>query len=118
MSRPHAAYLALAMAAITCVASAAHATPPGEQPPPSFGVATPVDKLQDMSGGTDTYTNNVVNQDTNGTVDGNSNFSIGNGANNVGGGAFGNAAGLNTTIQNSGNNVLIQNSTSVIVRMN
>jgi hypothetical protein len=118
MFRPHNVRVALIAFVTVFAASAAFATPPGDQPPPSFGVATPADKLQDMTGGTDTHENNTVNQETNGTVGNNSNFSIGNGTNNIDGGSFGNAAGINSVIQNSGNNVLIQNSTSVIVRMN
>jgi hypothetical protein len=35
----------------------------------------------------------------------------------IGGGAFGNAAGLPMVIQNSGNSVLIQNATVVNVQM-
>lgn len=118
MFRPHAATLAVTLLAAALASSAAYASPPGEQPPPSFGTATPAEQLNDMTGGTDTHTNNIVNQTTNGTVDNNTNFSVGNGANNIDGGAFGSAAGLNTAIQNSGNNVLIQSSTAVIVKMN
>lgn len=118
MFRPHNACVALVALATAFAANAALATPPGNEPPPTFGAATPTETLQDMTGGTDTHENNTVNQETNGTVGNNSNFSIGNGANNIDGGSFGNAAGINSVIQNSGNNVLIQNSTSVIVRMN
>jgi len=118
MFRPHTSTRALASLALAFAAGAVHASPPGDQPPPSFGTATPVEQLGDMTGGTDTHTNNIVNQTTNGTVDNNTNVSIGNGANSIDGGAFGTAAGLNTAIQNSGNNVLIQSSTAVIVKMN
>jgi hypothetical protein len=118
MFRPHTAIVALALVAAAFTTGVAHATPPGDEPPPSFGAATPVDKLQDMTGGTDTHVNNVTSQETDGTVDNNTNFSIGNGTNNLGGGAFGSSAGVSTAIQNSGNNVLIQNSTIVNVKMN
>jgi len=40
------------------------------------------------------------------------------GSNVVSGSAFGSSAGLPTVIQNSGNNVLIQNATIVNIRMN
>jgi hypothetical protein len=118
MFRTHNSIVALALTVAAFAAGAAHATPPGDAPPPSFGAATPTDKLQDMTGGTDTHVNNVTAQETDGTVDNNTNFSIGNGTNNLGGGAFGNSAGVSTAIQNSGNNVLIQNSTIVNVKMN
>lgn len=117
MFRPPMAYVALAFVAAAFASGAACATSPGDQPPPSFGAATPAEQLQDMTGGTDTHVNNITTQETNGTVENNSNFSIGNGANSVDGGAFGNAAGINTTIQNTGNNVLLQNSTIVTIRM-
>ncbi|MDH5830711.1 hypothetical protein QFW80_09325 [Luteimonas sp. M1R5S18] len=58
----------------------------------------------------------VVSVDAHGTVDGNTASQIVSGDNRVDGGAFANAAGLNTVIQNSGSNVLIQNGTSVNVR--
>jgi hypothetical protein len=118
MFRPHTATVALALVGFAFIAGTAHATPPGDAPPPSFGAATPADALQDMTGGTDTHVNNVTVQETDGSVDNNSNFSVGNGTNNLGGGAFGSASGISTAIQNSGNNVLIQNSTIVNVKMN
>ena len=112
--------LPVALAAIfaACASMAAYATPPpGEEPPPSFGAATPVDQLKDMSGGTNT-TNNVNNQTLNGTMtdtEAKDNFSAGN---IVSGGSLTGSAGLPTVIQNSGNNVLIQNSTILNIRMN
>ncbi|MDH5832450.1 hypothetical protein [Luteimonas kalidii] len=57
-----------------------------------------------------------VSVDSHGTVDGNSASHVVSGDNRIDGGAFANAAGLNTVIQNSGSNVLIQNGTSVNVR--
>ncbi|HEY4091615.1 MAG TPA: hypothetical protein VGN46_08880 [Luteibacter sp.] len=118
MFRPHTAYVALALLATAFATGAAQATPPGEPPPPSFGSVTPVDQLQDMTGGTDTHVteNNLTNQESNGTVSNNSNFSVGNGANNMGDSAL-SGTGIITGIQNSGNNVLIQNNTIVTVRM-
>ncbi|UPG91301.1 hypothetical protein L2Y96_05890 [Luteibacter aegosomaticola] len=116
MFRPHYRHLALAVLA-AAFATGAQASPPGEQPPASFGTATPVAQLQTMTGGTDTHVNNITNQESNGTVDNNSNVSIGNGANNISGNAFNSSAGINTAVQNSGNNVLIQNNTIVTVRM-
>jgi hypothetical protein len=111
-ARFHAVVLAAAFAS-----GAAYAGTPGEPPPPAFGAATSADQLQAMTGGTDTHVNNLNTQETNGTVSNNSNFSLGNGANNLDGGAFGNSAGVNTVIQNTGNNVLIQNATIVHMTM-
>ncbi|WP_133501473.1 hypothetical protein [Cognatilysobacter terrigena] len=88
-------------------------------------LAPPVatDALDDLRGGTDV---NIVNSnnktiitntsDVDGTVDNNVALNTISGGNMVGGGSFGNAAGLSTVIQNSGNNVLIQNSTVVSIQ--
>ena len=114
----HRMHLALASLAFACVSGAAFATPPGSEPPPaSFGAATPVDQLQSMSGGSST-TNNINEQNLNGTMSDTEAKHNVSGGNMISGTAFSNAAGLPTVIQNSGNNVLIQNSTIVNVRMN
>lgn len=112
------AIVALASFATACLPGVARAGPAGDPPPPSFGKAASVERLQDMTGGTDTHVNNLTTQETNGTVSYNSAKNTISGSNMVGGNAFSNSAGLSTTIQNSGNNVLIQNSTIVNVRMN
>jgi hypothetical protein len=52
-----------------------------------------------------------------GTVDGNTATHVVAGSNLVDGGSFSGAAGINTVIQNSGANVLIQNGTTVNVRI-
>ncbi len=54
--------------------------------------------------------------DIRGGVDGNIAVGTVSGDNVIGGGAFGNAAGINTVIQNSGSNVLIQSGMNVNVR--
>ncbi|PTR33266.1 hypothetical protein C8J98_10323 [Luteibacter sp. OK325] len=116
--RIHRTHVALAAIFTACVSTAAYATPPGQEPPPpSFGVATPSEQLQDMSGGTNT-TNNVNNQTLNGTMSDTEAKDNLSGNNIVSGSAFGSSAGLPTVIQNSGNNVLIQNATIVNIRMN
>lgn len=80
----------------------------------SLGPAVPGDALQDLRGGYNrTDITNV--SDVNGNVGGNTATNSITGGNLVDGGSFGNAAGLSTIIQNSGNNVLIQNSTVVSV---
>jgi len=116
--RKHRTSLALAALLAACASSAAYATPPGQEPPPSsFGPATPSDQLQDMSGGSNT-TNNVNAQTLNGTMSDTEAKGTFSGSNVVSGSAFGSSAGLPTVIQNSGNNVLIQNATIVNIRMN
>lgn len=69
-----------------------------------------------MRGGDASTDTVIVDVDNGGTVEGNSAVGTVGGANTVTGGAFGNAAGINTVIQNSGANVLIQNGTAVSVR--
>lgn len=71
--------------------------------------------LQSMRGG-QSFELTVVEANNDGTVDGNTAVGTLGAGNVVTGGAFGNAAGINTVIQNSGANVLIQNGTSVNVR--
>lgn len=109
---------ALVALVMLCPTGAVLATPPAaEPPPPSFGQATPVDQLHDMTGGTDT-TKNINQQTLNGSMSDTEARDTVSGSNVVSGSAFGSSAGLPTVIQNSGNNVLIQNATIVNVRMN
>jgi hypothetical protein len=119
MFRSPALFVAIAVVTAAGAIDVAHATSPGEPPPPSFGAATPLTQLQSMSGGTATQTTNNVNeQDTQGTLTDNTAKGTYSGGNFVGDTAFSSSAGLSTVIQNSGNNVLIQNSTILNVRMN
>ncbi len=75
------------------------------------GVASSV--LANLSGGS-----NVSEQITiTGNVSDTSTENVSTGMNWIGGGSFGNAAGLPIVIQNSGNSVLIQNATVVNVQM-
>ncbi|MGY4514704.1 hypothetical protein [Lysobacter sp. HA18] len=85
---------------------------------PETLLAPPVatDALDDLRGGTDNKTIITNTSDIDGNVDSNTAVNTVSGANLVAGGSFGNAAGLNTVIQNSGNNVLIQNSTIVSIQ--
>ena len=73
------------------------------------------ESLDALRGGDNVRTVTNVS-DVNGKVDGNTARNVTSGANIVDGGAFGNATGLSTVIQNSGNNVLIQNSTVVSIQ--
>ena len=80
---------------------------------PTLGAAIDIERLGEMSGGDSTVDNDVT---IDGTVDGNTADGIISGANVIGGGAFDNASGINTVIQNSGSNVLIQNGMVVNVQ--
>lgn len=76
----------------------------------AWGVA-PVEtsRLAGLRGGS-SLSANVVQT---GTVQGNTTSNVSAGANSVSGGSFANASGLPLVIQNSGTNVVIQNSTVV-----
>lgn len=69
-------------------------------------------RLADLRGGEATVENLV---DVDGSVDGNTANRIVSGSNAVADGAFNNASGINTVIQNTGSNVLIQNAMIVTV---
>jgi len=75
------------------------------------GVASSV--LAGLSGGSDVSENITVT----GNVSDTSTENVSTGMNWIGGGSFGNAAGLPIVIQNTGNSVLIQNATVVNVQM-
>jgi hypothetical protein len=70
------------------------------------------ERLADLRGG-DASTENLV--DVDGSVEGNTANRIVSGSNAISDGAFGNASGINTVIQNTGTNVLIQNAMIVTV---
>ena len=69
--------------------------------------------VSDRGEGIDVLTLNKAELD--GTLNGNTAVDSVTGSNLISNGAFANASGLSTAIQNSGNNVLIQNSTIVNV---
>ncbi|WP_454737073.1 hypothetical protein [Cupriavidus necator] len=75
--------------------------------------AVPVSKLDDIRGGAEVTVNDMR---LHGTVADNAAVNILSGANNIADGAFANAAGIPTAIQNSGSNVLIQNATILNVQ--
>jgi hypothetical protein len=82
-----------------------------------FGPVLKSDALQSMrigEGGFDPAV--LVEVDNDGSVGGNVAQGNLSGQNSISGGAFSNAAGISTVIQNSGNNVLIQNGTAVNVQ--
>lgn len=80
-----------------------------------LGPALADDALQSMRGG-HSIELTLAEADNGGNVEGNTAVGTVAGTNVVTGGAFGNAAGITTVIQNSGANVLIQNGTAVNVR--
>ena len=71
-----------------------------------IGTAVDVSRLGQLRGGDSTVENDVV---IDGTVDGNTADHVVSGSNSINDGAFANATGINTVIQNTGSNVLIQN---------
>ncbi len=70
-------------------------------------------RLAGLRGGDGTQTENLI--DVDGSVDGNTAHHIVSGSNSIADGAFNNASGINTVIQNTGSNVLIQNAMIVTV---
>lgn len=79
------------------------------------GIGTPVDagELDGLRGGESTVDNDVLIE---GTVEGNTADHIVSGANAISDGSFANSSGINTVIQNTGSNVLIQNGMVVNVQ--
>ena len=78
-----------------------------------LGHAVAVDRLSALRGGDGSQTENLI--DVDGSVDDNTARHITSGTNSIADGAFSNASGINTVIQNSGSNVLIQNAMIVTV---
>ncbi len=79
----------------------------------TMGPALDPGALEDVNAGA---SGTLVNVGNDGNVSGNTAAGIISGDNVIDGGAFANAAGINTVIQNSGSNVLIQNGTAVNVQ--
>lgn len=85
---------------------------PDPPAPPGFGSAVAAEALEDYRGGADVQLNEIR---VGGTVHENSASNLETGSNFITEGAFTNTVGFPTTIQNSGNNVLIQNATIINV---
>ena len=80
-----------------------------------FGPRIKASELAKLSGGTNiTTTTNLMT--LNGTVSNNTDVDVMSGLNSIGGGSFAGSAGIPMVIQNSGDNVLIQNATIVNVQ--
>ncbi|WP_324780101.1 hypothetical protein [Thiobacillus sedimenti] len=106
----HVTLLLLAAAALLA-ATAARSDPlpaPGASPPAAFSAAVPDSELAGNRGGTTTISN--LN-DLNASVYNNTALDSVTGSNYVTDGALTGNSGFSTVIQNSGNNVLIQNAT-------
>ncbi|MEO8364856.1 MAG: hypothetical protein ABI538_01475 [Pseudoxanthomonas sp.] len=78
-----------------------------------IGTSVDVTQLDQLRGGKSTVENNVL---LDGTVEGNTADHVVSGSNSISDGAFSNASGINTVIQNTGSNVLIQNGMVVNVQ--
>ena len=80
-----------------------------------LGEALAPERLDNVRGGTETL---VINEaGLSGLVSGNSAIDVSTGSNTITGAAFANASGIPVVIQNSGANVLIQNSTIVNLQL-
>jgi hypothetical protein len=106
---------AAAVPARPAKALVANQTKAGKTAEPEAKVADPLAanvlgdaELATQRGGTDTHLNQI---NATGTVAGNVASNLTTGTNTIGEGAFSNSSGIPIVIQNSGNNVLIQNST-------
>lgn len=78
-----------------------------------LGVPIQAGRLAAQRGGFDLVKNDMQLA---GSVAGNAAIDVSSGGNFIGGGAFANASGLPTVIQNTGSNVLIQNATVINVQ--
>jgi hypothetical protein len=97
-------------------ADTAPAKPPVVAPTTTFvkgmGQSVATTDLAKLSGGTE-VTNSMT---LNGTVSNNTDANLTTGMNMIGGNSFDGSAGLPSVIQNTGNNVLIQNATIINVQ--
>lgn len=93
--------------------AAAVAVSSDEVSKPSIGIPVDAGELDQLRGGESTVDNDVL---IDGTVEGNTADHIVSGANVISDGSFANGNGINTVIQNTGSNVLIQNGMVVNVQ--
>jgi hypothetical protein len=108
-----------AIAALVVVPMASAAEPEGralELYLKAIGQGARLDEnlLADIRGGTDWHSNDIY---ATGQVGQNEASQLTTGSNFVNGGAFVNASGFPTVVQNSGNNVLIQNATIINLQL-
>lgn len=114
-SVPAALMLALCLPVSAQHVAALPAGEPTPQPRAMAGLGMPLqaDRLAAQRGGFEVVRNDMQLA---GTVAGNAAVDVSSGGNFIGGGAFANASGLPTVIQNTGSNVLIQNATVINVQ--
>lgn len=89
------------------------AGPLAREEPSAIGIPVDPGVLQELRGGESSVDNKVL---TDGWVDGNVAEDVVTGSNAINGDAFANTSGISTVIQNTGNNVLIQNGMVVNVQ--
>ena len=109
----------IAAAALTTLAGtprAALAEEPVSSPEPvsSLGEAVTAENLDELRGGDENYTDNVIV--ITGEVTDNSANDVVTGANQIQNGSFSNASGITSVVQNTGANVLIQSATILNVQ--
>jgi hypothetical protein len=83
----------------------------------NIGSAVDTSKLDSYRGGSDSFTEVLNKAQLSGTVGSNVAAYVATGSNAITDGAFSNASGIPTVIQNSGANVLIQNSLIVNLQL-
>lgn len=87
---------------------------PAPQTSAAFGEPLQADRLERLRGGFDVVTNDLQ---LGAAVTGNSALNVLTGNNSIAEGAFSNASGLPMVVQNTGNNVSIQNATIVNLQL-
>lgn len=106
-----------ASASIADIANVANVANVGAELPDiavsELGRTVAVERLSGLRGGDGSVVDNLI--DVDGSVDGNTAHHIVSGSNSIADGAFSNASGITTVIQNTGSNVLIQNAMIVTV---
>lgn len=94
--------------------SVLHGAPAASHPAlAGLGAPMQAERLAALRGGFEVAKNDMQLA---GSVAGNAAIDVSSGGNFIGGGAFANASGLPTVIQNTGSNVLIQNATIINVQ--
>ena len=117
--RPALVWLLCCMAQGVLAANPPANTSPSQRPAAQqaavadLGLAVSVDALRQYSGSGLVQNNQTIT----GTVTGNSATNVSTGGNSITGNVFSAASGLPSVIQNTGNNVLIQNGVSVNVQL-
>ena len=112
--------LFLAGSAVPALAQGPTARSPA--PEAGFGTAVSANQLAEQRGGAETFNmdlDTISNEINEGAVltDNSVGSNITTGANSIAGGSFAGSSGISSVIQNSGNNVIIQDATLVNITM-